>query len=493
MKVRYRETIEGIEVQAVFLASDLELRWLKAWGGGVLNSDGPRMLRDALCTALGVDDLQQVQAEGTDWPEFNLTDATLSIAFDDNPPGPNPFAVAFVTDLVGEPAYVLEDMLPKFKHGELEQMAARWQFPDWCCVWRKTPWPHPPERPTRTPARTFEERVAEAVHRTAATKRAQADSMRHQGEALLRKAHDLSNKVAWYLAEQKGHDAAGARAAEAEGLDGMVDRACPDLPVQEVAALQALLDLLTARIPESDHPESVREVRAHLLMVRKHIENAREDAVARLWAAPLGEVGQVYADTTWLSRIRERCERLMRVGCGDPKVSLPEIAATLDQVVHAALGLRAACIVFPSLHRRESATRCRIVPWGDSIKSPSSLQATVNCERLLRWVFPRTLKMQEQLARDGARNGLTFDMSKVGLQVGADRLIADGCEALNLKPGYLTASARVVQDGRDTGLQLLFEPCAEADRELMLGVLRELAMEHSMVRDNAVPEDPADG
>ncbi len=475
MKVRYRETIEGVEVQAVFLASDLELRWLKAWGGCDVDNEGPDLIRDQLEQVLGA------HREGVEWP-FNLTDGTLSVVFDREPPGSNPFIVKFLARLGDEPADMLEDMLPKFTTRELETVAQAWGIPHWCCVWRKTP-------PPPNPPRTFEDRVAEAVHRTAATKRAQADSMRRQGEALLRKAHDLSNKVAWYLAEQKGRDTADARAAMAEGLDGMVDRASPDLPAQEATVLQALLDLLTARIPKSDHAESVREVRAHLLMLDRHIRGAREDAVARLWAAPLGEVGQVTIGTTWIDRIRERCERLLRVGCGDPEVSLSEIAATLDRVVHAALGLRAACLVFPSLHRRESATRCRIVPWGDSIKAPSSLAATVACERLLRHVFPRVLRMQERLAREQ----LAPLAAKVGLQTGADKLIAEGERALSLRPGYLTASVRSVSDGQESGLQLLFEPCAEADHELMLGVLRELAMEHNMVRDNAVPEDPADG
>lgn len=73
MKVRYRETIEGVEVQAVFLASDLELRWLKAWGGCDVDNEGPDLIRDQLERVLGA------HHEDVEWP-FNLTDVTLSVA-----------------------------------------------------------------------------------------------------------------------------------------------------------------------------------------------------------------------------------------------------------------------------------------------------------------------------------------------------------------------------------------------------------------------------
>lgn len=299
---------------------------------------------------------------------------------------------------------------------------------------------------------------------------ARARSLKRQAEHLLEQVSAAQQAVRAYEAEQRSPDVVALRRAAAEKLTLGVEPLAPDLPEQVTRALDEIVADLTKAIegtPVGDPPASVLEIRAHVRMFARHLGMTRADLAARLWAAPLTDLGKAQASNVGLDKLRDRCERLVRVGGYTAGVDQKAIATKLGDAVEVALGPQARRRVWPKPTPPSGAAgRIQFVP---------NLAATVAAERLLRDVFPRVLAAVRALAPEQRTQG--------AMQTTANDIIDEACTRLALRPGYLRAAVRPVVDSAGAvGLHLDYVACAEADQELLVGVLRELTAEHALVR-----------
>lgn len=353
-----------------------------------------------------------------------------------------------------------------------------------------------------------------------ATRIARAQSMRRQAQAMLKRADEEDAKTEWYRREAAAGLTLGGSHARAQvlhdpasGCWGAVEPLAPDLPTQTREALAEIDAWIERSRATTCRPETLKEIRAHLLMIRRHLERARVDLAARLWASPVAEVASLSVDPILAASIGKRVERIGRIGSTDLGRSGDTrrwFAARLHVAIAAAIGDRSADLAFVewqgAASERPRSTpsrlaglpgdmlgvlgrgRSRSTPWGATLSAPTSLEATVAGEKILRAVFPVLLQIQDEILRER----LAPDPARRALQERADEALDAACARLALKRAYMQVRAALVRgpDDDKMGVELRFDPAPDADRELLQSVVRELAATVAADRQRAEETEP---
>lgn len=362
--------------------------------------------------------------------------------------------------------------------------------------------------------------VAAHVERHVSRELTRVASIRRQAQAMLRRADEAEAKVEWYRREAAAGLTLGGSHARAQvlhdpasGCWGAVEPLAPDLPTQAREALAEIDAWVERSRATTCRPETLKEIRAHLLMIRRHLERARVDLAARLWASPVAEVASLSVDPILAASIGKRVERIGRIGSTDLGRSGDTrrwFAARLHAAIAAAIGDRPADIVFVewqgAASERPRSTpsrlaglpgdmlgvlgrgRSRSTPWGATLSAPTSLEATVAGEKILRAVFPTLLRIQADILREQ----LAPEPARRALQERADAALDATCARLALKRAYMQVAAVLVRGSDDSkmGVELRFDPAPDADRELLQSVVRELTATIAADRQRAEETQP---